>query len=463
MNQNENIAPDFNRRDFLKTGSVATVMAMMGGVELFAEPNAAPAAADSGGTKLKIGVIGLGAWGREILNTLATIPRAEVAAICDSYPAAFKRASTAAPKAATSEDYRTVVANKDINAVVVATPTHQHKEIVLAALKAGKHVYCEAPLASSIEDAREIALAAKPLAMKQIIFQVGLQNRSDKERMFLRPFIRSGALGETVMARAQWHKKQSWRSTSPNPEREQALNWRVNKATSLGLVGEVGVHHLDQACWFLNALPIAASGFGSIALWKDGRDVPDTIQLLLEYPGGVFMNYDATLANTFDGEYELLFGSDSAVMIRESKAWLFKEVDSKNLGWEVYAKKESLYQNTGIEHQETGIVLRADASKSSSNEPAKKPEPYTETPLWFSLFNFVYNSADLSGKIEATKAAYGDDADTLASEVAQLVKVLRPAAGYLEGYQSAVTVIKANEAITSGKRLEFKHEWYELA
>ena len=109
---------------------------------------------------------------------------------------------------------------------------------MLAALKAGKHVYCEAPLAGSIEDAREIALAAK--AAKNQVFQTGLQLRSDKQRLFLLPFIRTGALGKTVLARSQWHKKTSWRSASPNPDREKALNWRLSKATSLGLIGEIG-------------------------------------------------------------------------------------------------------------------------------------------------------------------------------------------------------------------------------
>ena len=141
--------------------------------------------------------------------------------------------------------------------MVIATPTPDHKEVALAALKAGKHVYCEAPLAGSIEDAREIALAAK--AAKHLAFQAGLQMRSDKQRLFLLPFIRSGALGTTVLARAQWHKKTSWRSASPNPEREKALNWRLNKATSLGLIGEIGSHQIDQAGWFLNALPTAVT------------------------------------------------------------------------------------------------------------------------------------------------------------------------------------------------------------
>src|SRR5262249_25843182 len=143
-----------------------------------------------------------------------------------------------------------------------------------------------------------------------------------------------------LMARAQWHKKQSWRATSPNPEREKALNWRIDKATSLGLAGELGCPQLDQAAWVFHARPISITGFSNIAFWKDGRDVPDTVQAMVEFPGGVYLSYDATLANSFDSDYEMFYGSDAAIMLRGSKAWMFKEVDSPLLGWEVYAKKD---------------------------------------------------------------------------------------------------------------------------
>src|SRR5215471_6264294 len=206
MNENESSGSDFNRRDFLKSGSVATLMTMMGGMELLGQTNSAPAGETKVvGEKVKVAVIGLGAWGRELLNTLGRIPEAEIAAICDTYAASLRRSATAAPGAVQTADYKTLLENKDIKAVVVATPTHQHKDIVLAALKAGKHVYCEAPLAHTIEDARTIALAAK--ASKQCAFQAGLQLRSDPQRHFLLPFIRSGAIGQPVMARSQWHKK----------------------------------------------------------------------------------------------------------------------------------------------------------------------------------------------------------------------------------------------------------------
>lgn len=454
MDASEQDRSDFNRRDFLKSGSVATLMTMFSGVELLAQTNAAP----GGETKIalpkvKVALIGLGAWGRELANTLGRVPQAELAVICDTYAPSLRRAGNLAPEAAQAQDYQAVLAKPEIKAVIVATPTHLHRDIVLAALKAGKHVYCEAPLAGSVEDARAIAEAAK--AAKQQVFQSGLQMRSEPQRHFLLPFVRSGAIGQAVMARAQWHKKQSWRFPSPNPERERELNWRLNRMTSSGLAGEFGVHQLDQASWFLNAQPVAVSGFGSLAFWKDGRDVPDTVQARVEFPKGVFLNYDATLANSFDGQYEMLYGSDAAILMREAKAWLFKEADSPLLGWEVYARKDLFYQ-------ETGIALVANASKSVNQGEQPGPEQaVTNTTIVSALANFLRNVSDVSAAAEDFIATFG--ADDPAALWEHLGKIHRqPAAGWLEGYQATVTAIKANEAILSGQRVELKPEWYEV-
>src|SRR5437899_7990561 len=191
------------RRDFLKGGSAATIMTVLGGAQLFADADSSSDDEKSNGPKIKVGLIGLGAWGgRDLINALARVPQADIAAICDVYPGAMKRCGDAAPGAVRTDMYQAILDDPEIKAVLVATPTHLHKEIVLAALKAGKHVYCEAPLANTVEDAREIALAAK--AAKKLIFQSGLQMRSDPQRLFLLPFIRTGALGRSVMARAQW-------------------------------------------------------------------------------------------------------------------------------------------------------------------------------------------------------------------------------------------------------------------
>jgi predicted dehydrogenase len=458
MNENDGDALGYNRRDFLKGGSVATLMTMLGGVELIAQTNA-PAGGETKApsAKIKVAVIGLGAWGREIVNTLAKLPHANVAAICDTYAASLKRAGNAAPDAEKVADYKAILANKDIRAVIIATPSGEHKTIALEALKAGKHVYCEAPLANSMDEARDIALAAKAVGKRQI-FQAGLQKRSDPQRHFLLPFIRSGALGKSIMARAQWHKKTSWRSASPNPEHEKALNWRLDKTTSLGLIGEIGMHQIDQAGWFMNVLPTAVTGFGSVIFWNDGRDVPDTVQTVLEFPGGVQMIYDATLASSFDGEYEMLYGSDATVMMRENKAWMFKEVDSPLLGWEVYAPKATFYK-------ETGIALAAGNSKpppvDAQGQPIL-PDPLTTTALFAALDNFLRNSVDYDATAEDYKAAYGeDDVDGLMAALAKVAR--RPGADYLDGYRAVVTAVKANEAILTGKRVELKPEGYQLA
>ena len=428
-------------------------MTMLGATQLLAEVETAPEQPEAEGPKIKVGVIGLGAWGgRDLLTTLAQVPQADIAAICDTYPAALKRCAESAPAAVRTDKYETILKDEDIKAVLIATPTHQHKEIVLAALKAGKHVYCEAPLAQTIEDAREIAKAG--LTAKPLIFQSGLQFRADKERLFLLPFIQSGALGKSVMARAQWHKKTSWRSASPNAQREQAINWRLDKATSLGLVGEIGIHQIDQATWFLAAKPVAVSAFGSVLRWTDdGRDVADTIQVLLEFQSGANMIFDATLASSFDSSYEVLYGDDAAVMLREDKAWMFKEADSHLLGWEVYAAKRDFFD-------QTGIALVADASKSvHSGKPTRK-EQLEASPLFNALDHFIRNAAGVTGAIEDTKASYGDDPKTISEAVAKVKH--RPAAGPLEGFRATALVVKANEALLTGKRIVLDRQLYEL-
>lgn len=454
MNENVNDPLGYNRRDFLKGGSVATLMTMLGGAELLAAEGPSPAGdIKPTDTKVKVAVIGLGSWGRELLNTLGRLPMADIAAVCDVYPASLRRGATAAPSALQTADYKTILSNNDIKAVIVATPTHLHREIALECLKAGKHTYCEAPLANTIEDARAIALAGKN--SKLALFQVGLQMRADPQRHFLVPFIRSGALGRFVMARSQWHKKQSWRSASPNPEREKALNWRLDKNVSIGLLGELGCHQIDQANWFLNGFPKAITGLSSTILWdSDGRDVPDTVQAIVEYPNNVVLNYDATLANSFDGTYDMFYGSDAAVMVRDDKAWLFKEVDAPLLGWEVYARKDVFYK-------ETGIALVANASKSVQQAPKPGETEISNPILTNALERFLKNVSDVEIALSPeTREAFKDDPDSLADLFSKVTR--KPVAGYLEGYQATVLAIKANEAAVSRKRIEIKPDLYEL-
>ena len=100
--------------------------------------------------------------------------------------------------------------------------------------------------------------------------------------------------------------------------------------------------------------------------WQDGRTVPDTTQSLIEFPNGENMLFDATLVSGFDAMYDLYFGSDSTIILRDNKAWMFKEVDAPQLGWEVYARKDKFYK-------ETGIALLANATKLDAMGPILLP------------------------------------------------------------------------------------------
>lgn len=453
MNSQPPSASEFNRRDFIRGGSIATLLSMLGGVELKAAEAAGDAPAKSDGPKIKCGIIGLGAWGREIMAALQRKPEAEIVSVCDTYGVMLRRAANNAPGSAALDDYRKMLEDKNVQAVFIATPTHLHKDIVIEALQAGKHVYCEAPLAHTVEDAKAIAKAARDAGAQ--VFQAGLSLRSDPQRHFLLQFIRTGAIGKDVMARSQWHKKQSWRFTSANPDREREINWRLSKEVSTGLVGEIGIHHLDSMSWLLKDLPKAVTGFGGIIHWSDGRAVPDTVQAVLEFPGNVQGFYDATLANSFDGDYELLLGSDAAVMMRGNKAWLFKEVDSPLLGWEVYARKEVFYK-------ETGIALVANASKSTGQDEGADSGSSASTSLAHSLEAFLTNVNEVIGAVEDFTATF-DSADkkALAQHIAGLK--MQHAATWREGLQATVTAIKANEAIMAGKRIEFQKDWFEIA
>ena len=454
MKKQQNVS-ELNRRDFLGN-SFASMMLLMGGVAITrAQQEGEPAEERYVGPPVNIGLIGCGQWGREILDTLGRFSRANVVALCDTYGAYLRRAGRSAPKAQAYEDYRKLLESPEVQAVFIATPTHTHKQIVLDALQAGKHVYCEAPLAHTIEDAREIALAARNA--RRVNFQAGLQHRSDPEVIHILNFVRAGAIGAPVMARAQWHRKTSWRRQSPNPDFERELNWRLRKDTSLGLVGEEGINQIDSAAWFMNRRPGAVTGFGSNVLWRDGRDVPDTVQAIYEHAGANLV-FDATLANSFDAAHDIYYGTAATVMLRDRRGWMFKEVDSPLLGWEVYARKETFFK-------EVGIVLAANATKlaAQGDNPVIDTQIATQNSLYYALEAFLFNTDLMKTGVNDFVSTFGEaDDDSLVDYLKDILGNRLPAAGYQEGYEATVSVIKGHEAVMKKDRVEISDELLSL-
>jgi predicted dehydrogenase len=432
---------DFNRRSFVKGATFSGLMAMLGAVPLTAE-EAAKAAGDKNlpipkadpnfkekpvGPPVKFGIIGLGAQGREIITNLGKLPNAPIAGICDTYKASIKRAADTAPNAKAYEDYKQLLDDKDVQAVAIATPTHLHKTIALEAMQAGKHVYLEAPIAHTIDDARAIAKAAQGLPAKQV-FQAGLQYRENPQNHHVVKFMRTAAIGKPIMSRGQWNKKTNWRRASPNQDRERALNWRLYKDVSLGLFGELGIHSVDLASWYFEGLPVSITGFGGILQWQDDREMADTIQAVIEFPNSVRHSYNATLAASFEGEHDVFFGSDASVLLRDNRAWMFKEQDAPLLGWEVYARKDDFLSDSGI-----ALVANATKILAQGKKPAEAASE-SDVPIRYALEKFVEHVN------EGTKSEAGPEA----------------------AFRAVVMAVKGNEAIAKSTRVMIEKELFTL-
>jgi predicted dehydrogenase len=172
------------------------------------------------------------------------------------------------------------------------------------------------------------------------------------------------------------------------------------------------------------------TGFGTTALWKDGRDVPDTVQCVLEYPGGVRVAVEATLASSVGGAHTLVRGSNSSLMLREKRAWLLKEADSPLLGWEVYAHKDNVLE-------ESGIALVADSTKilAAGEEPGQSSREPSRDPLHLAFEGFL-------------AAVRGGPA---------------PACGAREAYQATAIALQAEAAVRAGTRLPIPPDSLEPA
>ena len=327
-----------------------------------------------------VAVVGCGRQGRAILAELQKLEDVRIAAVCDVVESRLSSGLRRVRGAEGYPDHRALLdAQKDVSAVFVATPTHLHRDVAVDALQLGKHVYCEGPLASTLEDCRAITAAARGAGT---VFQTGMQGRSNPIYKLARSFYRSGAIRDAVSMRAQYHKKTSWRNPARNPADEAALNWRLDPEVSLGLVGEFGTRQFDVFHWFHNRYPVAVSGGGSIRLHDDGRSVPDTVSCELVFPDGVRLHYSATLANSFDGDYELIHGTMGALKLAWNAGWMFKEADAPTQGWEVYANRQQF-------HNEQGITLIADATKLAAQEKLKEGVGLPNPPLYYSVYDFL--------------------------------------------------------------------------
>jgi predicted dehydrogenase len=286
----------------------------------------------------------------------------EIAAFADVYSKRLEDARNLAPGAATYDDHRRLLDDPGIDAVIIATPQHLHCEHFVAALAAGKHVYQEKTLAFTLDDAKRMRAAFRQAP--KIIVQIGHQSCSSGQSRDAVNFLATGHVGKITAIRMRWyrntpHGKAQWaRPVYPDmtpeniawtaflgdtPRRDfdphRFINWRFFEDYSGGNVYE----NLSQqlAFWYkaLNLqIPQAATMTGGLYLWKDGRDVPDTMNVTLQQPEQMLVSWDSGLGNSQLGITEDVLGSDGTISRSSSAIRYLPQKVNRPEGTEIAGK-----------------------------------------------------------------------------------------------------------------------------
>ena len=334
-----------SRREFLRT---TTRVAGSGAAALTAASYARILGANE---RVNLGVIGVGDRGTHVMSLFQNSPAIQVVAVCDIYGAKINAAKQKAPQAQGFSDHRKVLDQKEIDAVLVAVPDHWHTAIGIDALNAGKDLYIEKPLTRTIEEGPPIVKAARE---NNRVCQVGMQQRSAKHyREAKEKYFDTGKLGNITLARTWWHGNAwhlrkappslqtlptdldwahflgplKWRDYDP----QQYFNWRAYLDFGGGQVTDLFTHWIDVVHMFLGReVPFSAAAAGGVYNYRDGRTAPDTINVLLQYPGEheFTATFEATLAPGITGAALEVCGTGGRLWIDRSR-YEFYPVGSK--------------------------------------------------------------------------------------------------------------------------------------
>jgi len=314
-----------NRRDFIKQAALGTAA-------LFAYP---PARVLGANDRVRVGMIGVGGRGQDLLKELQQVRSAELVAIADIYSRRRDEARHMAGSIQTLDDHRRLLDLKDIDAVIVASPLHLHAQHFVDTVNAGKDLYCEKTMTWSIPEAEQCRAAAKK---SDRVVQIGLQHESSGALADAKKWLKDGMVGKVTqvnswMSRNTPHGKGQWVRPVPSdctaqnvnwqaflngrPERSfdpyKFINWRLFWEFSGGNVTENMVH---QVAWIMSALdlPLPTSAYmsGGVFSEKDGREVPDTIAVTLDFPD-VVVTWESTFSNSRYGLGEHILGSDGTI------------------------------------------------------------------------------------------------------------------------------------------------------
>ncbi len=407
---------EMDRRTFVGTAAGALAGAM-----LASGCKEAPKAVVPAGQQVRLGIIGPGSRGQELIRTFLRVPGVRFTALCDIYEPRFAEARQATGEPTPIyRDYRELLAAKDIDAVVVATPLWLHAQHVVAALESGRHVYGEKSMAFTVKECDDIVDA---VARTGKYYQVGTQyHYATWYRETLRQ-IQAGKLGKITQISAFWHRNGNWRRPVPDSndkKLERLINWRMYRDSSLGLLAELGSHHIAFANEVMGSAPESVVGSGGIDYWKDGRETDDNVQVAYRYPDGQTLTFTSMTTNALEGAQIRVYGTEGSAVLTEGDGVLYSE--AKKL-------KASAVTQVLINHGiMTGASYMPEMPYRGKGEAVPLPR-------------------DVEGN-----AAF----EACAAFVRSVVTQQKPEADEHMGWTEAVAVILGDQAIREGKRIWFK-------
>ena len=272
---------------------------------------------------IRVGLIGTGSRGTGLATLIKDIPGVQLVACCDVIPEHLKNGmSVAAPGAKAYTDYRKLLDDKNIDAVIIATPLYLHYPMAVDAIDAGKHIYLEKSMTYDIPQA--IALVKK-VQNSNHVFQLGYQYRYYRLYHRVKEVITQNWLGKITHFECQYNRNSNWRFPVSDPKLETAINWRMHRKYCGGPLSELCAHQIDQVNYMLDSHPLKVTGIAGINYWKDGRDTYDNIRTVYEYPGGIKSSVTSVLSNAYNGYCIRILGDRATVEILRDQAFIYAE------------------------------------------------------------------------------------------------------------------------------------------
>ena len=445
-----------DRRDFLRSTAV------VGAGLALSQPLFAAESKPKKPDDINVALLGAGAQGQVLMNaTLKIGPNSGIRfkAVCDIWTKNSQRRASRQLKSYGHPnnpyvDYREMLdKEKDLDAVIVATPDFWHAEHAIECMKAGLHVYCEKEMSNTLENARKMVETAKETGK---LLQIGHQRRSNPRYIYCYEKLikEAGLLGPVTIVNGQWNRSKAAclpQELKPNIQAidaqtlnkygfesmKQFLNWRWYKGKGGGPIVDLGSHQIDIFSWFLEAHPKSVMASGGTDYWT-GNEWYDNVIAIYEYEtkkGTVRATYRTGTTNSTGGYFEHFMGDEGTLEISEptARGGVFRESWVPEKKWYPWEKKRYIKRVGGLGQQvasKSVLDVRSTPLAAKYNILVEMNQPFHQ-PHLLNFFDSIRGKATLNcpGKI---------------------------------GYETAVSVLKVNEAVEAGCRLEFKPEEFEV-